>query len=107
MSTNSTRGGPRQRSHLSEKALPQSLTRRSFLAATALAAGGLFRPPGMTLRADDHKDRVAEPRTSVASEVLPMGSAPTPLELGHFPDRLHAFVWRNWPLVPCQRMARV
>jgi hypothetical protein len=25
----------------------------------------------------------------------------------HFPDRLHAFVWRNWQLVPARRMAEV
>ena len=28
---------------------------------------------------------------------------PTP----HFPSRLHAFLWRNWPLVPIERMAAV
>lgn len=38
---------------------------------------------------------------------LPMGSAPKPLPLPHFPDRLHAFVWRNWQLVPARRMAEV
>src|SRR6185503_13167298 len=25
----------------------------------------------------------------------------------HFPSRLHAFVWRNWPLVPVERLAKV
>lgn len=25
----------------------------------------------------------------------------------HFPDRLHAFVWRNWTLVPAERLAQV
>src|SRR6185369_13059231 len=38
---------------------------------------------------------------------LPMGSAPAPVALPHFPDRVHAFVWRNWPLVPVERMAQV
>lgn len=38
---------------------------------------------------------------------LPRGAAPAPLTLEHFPDRLHAFVWRNWALVPIQRLARV
>jgi hypothetical protein len=38
---------------------------------------------------------------------LPRGAAPPPVPLPHFPDRLHAFVWRNWPLVPIERMARV
>jgi hypothetical protein len=38
---------------------------------------------------------------------LPEGTAPAPLALRHFPDRLHAYVWRNWPLVPVDRLARV
>ena len=38
---------------------------------------------------------------------LPVGAAPAPLTFPHFPDRLHAFVWRNWSLVPIERMARV
>lgn len=37
---------------------------------------------------------------------LPTGSAPAPVSLPHFPDRLHAFVWRNWTLVPLERMAQ-
>ena len=36
---------------------------------------------------------------------LPEGSAPEALALAHFPDRAHAFVWRNWELVPAARMA--
>jgi hypothetical protein len=38
---------------------------------------------------------------------LPMGSAPAPVALPHFPDRVHAFVWRNWTLVPVARLAKV
>lgn len=38
---------------------------------------------------------------------LPMGSAPAPLDAAWFPSRLHAFVWRNWSLVPPARMATV
>ncbi len=38
---------------------------------------------------------------------LPMGSAPKPVSFPHFPSRLHAFVWRNWPLVTPERMAQV
>jgi hypothetical protein len=37
---------------------------------------------------------------------LPVGSAPAPVAAPHFPDRLHAFVWRNWTLVPPERMAK-
>src|SRR5262245_42019476 len=38
---------------------------------------------------------------------LPVGSAPAPVALPHFPDRVHAFVWRNWTLVPMARLAKV
>jgi len=38
---------------------------------------------------------------------LPTGPAPPPLPVPHFPSRLHAFVWRNWPLATPERMARV
>ena len=38
---------------------------------------------------------------------LPSGPTPDPVPVPHFPDRLHAFVWFNWPLVPVERMAKV
>ena len=38
---------------------------------------------------------------------LPTGPTPEPVAAPHFPDRIHAFVWRNWQLVPAQDMARV
>ncbi|MCC6699244.1 MAG: hypothetical protein IT365_26705 [Candidatus Hydrogenedentes bacterium] len=38
---------------------------------------------------------------------LPAGPTPEPVPLPHFPDRVHAFVWRNWELVPAPDMARV
>lgn len=38
---------------------------------------------------------------------LPEGPAPAPVAAPHFPDRLHAFVWRNWTLVPTARLAEV
>jgi len=41
------------------------------------------------------------------ADVLPSGSAPPAIEFTHFPDRLHAFVWRNWELVSAERMAKV
>ena len=41
-----------------------------------------------------------------AAEItLPEGHAPAPLAATHFPSRLHAFVWRNWSLVPAERLA--
>lgn len=41
----------------------------------------------------------------MAATELPMGKAPEPVAAPHFPDRLHAYVWRNWGLVPMDRMA--
>lgn len=38
---------------------------------------------------------------------LPVGNRPAPLALPHFPDRLHAAIWRNWELVPLERLAQV
>jgi hypothetical protein len=47
--------------------------------------------------------------TSASSieHTLPMGSAPEPLEVPHFPTREHAFVWRNWSCVDASRIAEV
>ncbi|GMW00075.1 MAG: hypothetical protein AMXMBFR84_12130 [Candidatus Hydrogenedentota bacterium] len=41
------------------------------------------------------------------SAALPTVSETPPVALSHFPDRVHAFVWRNWTLVPVDRMAEV
>ncbi len=38
---------------------------------------------------------------------LPLGDSPAPVAIPHFPDRVHAFVWRNYELVPAERMAEV
>ena len=38
---------------------------------------------------------------------LPEGGAPPALGFPHFPDRQHAFVWRNWNLVEPARLAKV
>jgi len=43
----------------------------------------------------------------VSADSLPAGWAPDPVALPHFPDRLHAYVWRNWELVPMERLASV
>jgi len=45
--------------------------------------------------------------TSGADVALPAGNAPPAIEFSHFPDRLHAFVWRNWGLVEPARLAQV
>src|SRR4030095_15697438 len=36
---------------------------------------------------------------------LPGGPSPEPVPLPYFPNRLHAFIWRNWPLVPAETLA--
>ncbi len=43
-----------------------------------------------------------------ASEtVLPEGGAPPPIVSGHFPDRTHAFIWRNWNAVEPSKLAKI
>ena len=37
---------------------------------------------------------------------LPVGGSPPPISAPHFPDRLHAVVWRNWQLVEPARIAK-
>ncbi len=44
---------------------------------------------------------------TAAETVLPEGSAPAPIVSQHFPDRVHAFVWRNWNAVEPAKLARV
>ena len=41
------------------------------------------------------------------AQPLPKGSAPIALDAAWFPSRMHAFVWRNWSLIPLERMAVV
>lgn len=77
--------------------------RRQFLQALALASGGLTAwRPDIPRRAFENP-----PPTPDQLAVLPEGSAPKALALPHFPSRLHAFVWRNWQLVPVDRLAAV
>jgi hypothetical protein len=38
---------------------------------------------------------------------LPLGSHPPALDFPHFPTRWQAVVWRNWGLIPTERIARV
>ncbi len=41
------------------------------------------------------------------SAPLPEGSAPPALVCDHFPSRMHAFVFRNWTVVPTEKIAAV
>ena len=75
------------------------LNRRDFI-KTGLAATG-----GMALSGDSIA--FGTDATAVRTGDLPKGAAPKPVALPHFPDRLHAFVWRNWTLVPAAQMAAV
>ena len=43
----------------------------------------------------------------ISAVELPVGNAPEPVAAPHFPDTLHAYVWRNWQLVPPDRLAGV
>src|SRR5689334_11566659 len=77
------------------------LNRRKFLKTTAVAVGTLMLDRKGVPRAS-----ADEPRPILLSE-LPKGSAPPPLNFPHFPNRLHAYIWRNWHLVPAERLAKV
>src|SRR5690554_972050 len=46
-------------------------------------------------------------KASAAEPVLPQGDAPPPVANAHFPDRLHAFVWRNWNAVEPAKLAAI
>lgn len=80
-----------------------NFNRRGFLKASSALAGAwtldVLTPSALA--------RMAPGASSLSVEELPKGAAPRPVPFPHFPDRLHAFVWRNWPLVPAERMARV
>ena len=38
---------------------------------------------------------------------LPAGNAPQPVQLPHFPTRFQAVLWRNWGLVPPEKLAQL
>ena len=82
------------------------LNRRIFIKSAALALGscGLAQFSLVNGRAGNMPVRR---EASLTAAELPRGSAPEPVPWPHFPDRLHAFVWRNWQLVPARRMAEV
>ncbi|MBI2926020.1 MAG: twin-arginine translocation signal domain-containing protein [Verrucomicrobia bacterium] len=87
----------------------RELSRRDFIATTAVTAATLAIAPlaRAAERANRAGRRAKRQAGSLSASDLPAGSAPPPILLPHFPSRLHAFVWRNWPLVPVERMAKV
>jgi hypothetical protein len=38
---------------------------------------------------------------------LPIGRVQQPAPIPHFPDTLHAVIWRNWDVIPVERLAEV
>ena len=70
------------------------VSRRRFLQAGAL---------GVTAAAL----RVPHRCLAIESAALPAEGSRAPVPSPHFPSALHAFVWRNWQLVPVDRMAAV
>src|SRR2546425_13311845 len=79
-------------------------SRRNFLKAP-LSLGGLAGG-SLAVFADKKSFLTSRAAQMLASE-LPQGGAPPALVFPHFPDRLHAFIWRNWQLVPIDRLAKV
>lgn len=47
------------------------------------------------------------PAITEADTVLPIGQPRKPVAIPHFPDRMHAFIWRNWTVVDIDRLADV
>lgn len=77
-------------------------SRRSFLKTSSAALGSLSLASSIGTTFALATDR----QSSMPVTDLPKGTAPKPVSFPHFPSRLHAFVWRNWPLVSTERMAR-
>ncbi len=46
-------------------------------------------------------------KASGEDAVLPHGNAPEPVVNQHFPDAVHAFVWRNWSAVEPEKLAQI
>ena len=82
------------------------LNRRTFLKATSLALGSSALAQHRLIEGWAEAAPVKSANSLTAAD-LPRGSALKPVSLPHFPDRLHAFVWRNWQLVPARRMGEV
>lgn len=76
-------------------------SRRTFL-KTSLLAGG-----AVTIGCLEPLAAAVPDGSGMSVTELPEGTAPPALPLPHFPTRVHAFVWRNWSLVPSSKMARV
>lgn len=85
------------------KAMAGGWSRRTFLKSGAALGGALALGDSIWPALAAGKTEPA----SLAVGDLPKGAAPKPVAFPHFPTRLHTFVWRNWPLIKPERMARV
>jgi hypothetical protein len=80
------------------------VSRRRFVTLSSLAiSGAIARRAGCGAETPPSPLRAAGPDGGA----LPVGAASPALPLPHYPSRVHAFVWRNWPLVPVGVMADV
>jgi hypothetical protein len=85
------------------KRVSHQFSRRTFLKAGTVVTGGMalgtfIWPAFGEAQGNSSPMAVAD---------LPKGAAPKPVSFAHFPSRLHAFVWRIWPLARPERMAKV
>jgi hypothetical protein len=100
------RGNPPRKGTTTNLGMGLQSSRRHFLASTALVAGGVLVPRIGWSNAGNHTERSGGTALLTVSD-LPKGNAPAALPLEHFPSPVHAFVWRNWQLVPVRRLAEV
>ena len=89
-----------------KQALQREFSRRGFIRTTGVAAGSVVLGCSTARIHPPATARKPEPG-HLPTAGLPDGNSPIPLALPHFPDPLHAFIWRNWPLVPVERIAAV
>lgn len=89
--------------------LNRPLKRRAFLKTSAWVAGGIVHLSSLAAITTRHPRTETPTRLAAGLRIsdLPKGAAPTPVPFPHFPDRLCAFVWRNWQLVPAGRLGQV
>jgi hypothetical protein len=48
----------------------------------------------------------SSPKT-VTMDMLPIGRTVQPVPNPHFPDALHAVIWRNWDVIDCETLSKV
>ncbi len=73
---------------------------------SAIQASPLSRRRWLTLAASGAACSVIPwPAATADGVLLPEGAAPPPVAIPHFPTPAHAFIWRNWQLVPAERLA--